>query len=195
MKRKILLLLAIIALLCQMAEARQPRRGYRGFIEWSNSVNRQKFASGATPEGEILGAHDKTVLYGGFSTSHGYQINPKFFVGAGLDIEACTYHNDWISALFLQGRIDMKLGKFTPYGDVRVGAHFMSGVGAYFSPTVGYRFNWGRKMGVNAGLGMSLVDHKYLLYDLYDCTEGMLLSMIEKRCLRPYFSFRVGIDF
>ena len=39
------------------------------------------------------------------------------------------------------------------------------GGGVYVSPTVGYRFNWARKMGVNLGLGMSIAGYTSEVYE------------------------------
>lgn len=185
----------VIALLCQLAEARQPRRGYRGFLEWSGSVRRETV--GKWVSSESLDTYRKNTLYEGFSTSHGYQINPKFFVGAGLGAEHCADINGWIIPLFLQGRIDMKFGRFTPYGDIKAGVNVGSGIGAYFSPTIGYRFNWGRKMGVNAGLGLTLAGLQVAYYDVSQVDPNLyFVYYIEtRRYVKPYFSFRVGIDF
>lgn len=120
-----------------------------------------------------------------------------FFIGAGLGVE---YHYDsdsFIAPLFLHGRADLQFGRFTPYGDVRIGVNFGSGVAAYFSPTIGYRFNWGRKMGVNVGLGLTLAGYQT------DCYEASIIGpdyfeisyLGTKHKVKPYFSFRVGIDF
>lgn len=86
MKRSIILLLAAV-ILCQAAQARQPRRGYRGFFEWSGSLRSEKFGY-PDIDGNLQMKRDNT-FYKGFSTSHGYQINPLFFIGAGLGMEKC----------------------------------------------------------------------------------------------------------
>lgn len=83
MKRTIFLLLVIIAF--TNAEARQPKRGYRGFLEWSSSVRSDNF--GVFDMNWNLTMERQSMFYTGFSTSHGYQINPMFFIGAGLGME------------------------------------------------------------------------------------------------------------
>lgn len=196
MKRTIFLLLAIIAL-AQISEARQPKRGYRGFFEWSNSVRSDNF--GVFDIYGNLKIERQGSFYTGFSTSHGYQINPMFFIGAGLGMERCGNINsgNWIAPIFIQGRADFKFGKFTPYGDLRLGADLAEGPGIYISPTIGYRFNWERKMGINIGAGLTLSGYKL------ECYEGNWTGPDSfeiqykgtKRNIRPYFSFRLGIDF
>lgn len=79
--KKILIILTIM-LATVSAGARQPGKGYRGFLDWSSSVRSGRFGF-ITIDGSFETYRDNT-FYTGFSTSHGYQINPIFFVGAGL---------------------------------------------------------------------------------------------------------------
>lgn len=93
-------------------------------------------------------------------------------------------------------------GKLTPFADLRLGCNFVNGGGVYFSPSVGYRFNWGRKMGINVALGYTL--HSYST-DIYRIVEHDLendqgsIYVFEKTGTytgtSSYFSFRLGIDF
>ncbi|MDE5734297.1 MAG: hypothetical protein K2H83_04040, partial [Duncaniella sp.] len=78
MKRISLILLSL--LVCLAVLARQPERGYRGFLDCNNSLTSYTYMY--TPE-----AHRLTAYYSGISTSHGYQITPVWFVGAGLSVE------------------------------------------------------------------------------------------------------------
>ena len=194
MKRTIILILATITL-CQVAEARQPGRGYRGFLEWSSSLRSENF--GYLDMNGNLMINRENTFYTGFSTSHGYQINPLFFIGAGLGMERCGSLDNWVAPIFIEGRIDLKFGKFTPYGDLRLGANVAEGAGVYFSPTIGYRFNWGRKMGVNLGAGLTLAGYRVEYYEgtITGPDSYEIQYVGTKRHIRPYFSFRVGIDF
>lgn len=194
MKRTILLLMAAVSI-CQSAVARQPRRGYRGFIEWSSSLRSDNY--GVFDSHGNLGMERQTSFYTGFTTSHGYQINPVFFVGAGLGMEQCGKLNNWVAPIFVQGRADFKFGKFTPFGDLRLGVNVAEGLGAYISPTVGYRFNWGRKMGVNVGAGLSLAGYRAEHYEgSFTGPDSYEIHYVgTKSHMRAYFSFRLGLDF
>mgnify|MGYP001087263009 FL=1 len=193
MKRIIFLLLAIIAF--ANAEARQPKRGYRGFLEWSSSVRSDNFS--------VFDIHGNLRIerqgsfYTGITTSHGYQINQMFFIGAGLGMERCGKLDNWVTPIFIQGRIDLKFGKFTPFGDLRLGANVAEGAGIYISPTIGYRFNWGRKMGVNLGAGLTLAGYRSEHYEgtMTGPDSYEIQYVGTKRHIRSYFSFRLGIDF
>lgn len=192
--KKILFTLAAL-LVAVSAEARQPQRGYRGFFEWSGSLRSQQF--GYPDINGNLSFYREDTFFTGFSTSHGYQINPLFFIGAGLGMEKCTTLSDWIAPLFLEGRIDLQFGKFTPFGDIRIGANLADGAGAFFSPSIGYRFNWGRKMGVNIGAGLTLAGYRAEHYEgTITGPDSYEIHYVGTRHhVRPYFSFRVGIDF
>ena len=194
MKRTILLTLAVLTLGI-VAGARQPDRGYRGFVEWSNSLRSENFGY-LDINGNIYMQRDN-MYYTGIATSHGYQINSIFFAGAGLDLEYCGNIDNWIASLYVQGRADMKFGGFTPYGDIRLGANLAEGVGVYFSPTIGYRFNWGRKVGINVGAGLSLTGYTSEHYDIVieDPDSYNIYYTGTKHHVRAYFSFRLGVDF
>lgn len=160
--RRIIFIIALV-LVAATADARQPHKGYRGFLEWSSSVGSDKLGS-INFDGSVLTYRENT-FYTGISTSHGYQIDNMFFVGAGLGMEYYSGLGNWLAPLFVQGRADFLFGKFTPFGDLRLGYNVTDGGGVYVSPTIGYRFNWGRKVGVNLGLGMSVAGYTVDYYE------------------------------
>lgn len=70
-----ILFITLAVMIAFTASSRQPQRGYRGFVDWNNSlIERPGF----------LPADKNHYYYSGISTSHGYQINPMWFVGAGI---------------------------------------------------------------------------------------------------------------
>lgn len=163
MTRKIATIIMLVATLA--AFGRQPERGYRGFIDWSNSYRQTE---------TFTGLPRVSSYYTGISTSHGYQFNPHLFIGAGIDFERCSKIERDIFALYAQGRTDFKFGKFTPFADLRLGYNFVSGGGVYFSPSVGYRFNWGRKMGINLAAGYTLQGYTSDLYEVIEYDQGQI---------------------
>ena len=186
--KKFLTISLIILVTFIYADARQPSRGYRGFIEWSNDLRTERFSGYSSRE---------AMYYTGVTTSHGYQINPMFFAGAGVGLERCGKYSGWVAPLFAEGRADFRFGRFTPFADLRLGLNLAEGMGVYFSPSIGYRINWGRKVGINIGLGMSLAGYKVDLYYV-DYGPNGYLTMTQigsERRVRPYFSFRLGFDF
>ena len=188
MKRFSILSFLVMTSLAVMAK--QPQEGYRGFLEWSNDVR-----SYNTYYGKF------TDYYTGVSTSHGYQIKEWIYTGIGGVFEYCKNGPEYIFAPFLDIRSDLKFGKFTPFVDARIGYNFThqgdgliitsENGGVYFSPKVGYRFNWGRKFGINLGLGMTLIGYKDR-YSWNSTTDEF--SGVKNGC-DSYFSFSVGFDF
>lgn len=166
--KKYILISLILASCCIAASARELTKGYRGFFELTGEVqfmtdyNTNHYA----PEKESL-----TYLFYGISTSHGYQIDPHFFIGAGISAHIVAYKvfPEVISfPVFVQFRTDWTFGKVPLYGDFRLGVTYNGrsfdnlGTDAVFAtPTVGYRLDWGRKVAMNFGIGVALHGYSY----------------------------------
>ncbi|MDE6276706.1 MAG: hypothetical protein K2M06_01210 [Muribaculaceae bacterium] len=190
MHRLITSIAALLLVFAGMA-ARQPERGYRGFFDWSNSLRSDRIG--------FTGLDDSrtTLFYTGFDTSHGMQFNPWLYAGGGLEFLHCSKDDTNHFRPFAHVRTDLLFGKFSPFASLRLGYNLTNGGGVYFSPEIGYRFNWGRKTGINIGAGLTLQGYKIDVYDISMLPEGYLsyeYTHSERRC-RAYFSFRVGIDF
>ena len=200
MKRQLLkrslLLSAAVAAIALSGSARQPERGYRGFAEWTNRINHHS---------DIYWS--KTYFNPGISTSHGYQFNPWLFAGAGIDLTLSdigylNHHayslDNTALAIFAEGRTDLKFGKFTPFADIRLGWNASSNGTVYFSPSIGYRFNWGRKVGINIGIGYTLDAYRLEKYIPGLTPEGWTIYVPtgeHYNWTQSSFTFRVGIDF
>ena len=118
-------------------------------------------------------------------------------MGAGLGLEKCTRYDFWLAPVFVHARTDQQLGRFTPFAEVRLGYNLTDDGGVYFSPNIGYRFNWGRKTGVNVGVGLTLQGVKTNIYEVTSQPGDywiMDYKGVRHDC-RVCFSFRVGIDF
>ncbi len=190
MKRTAITLLALAAI--AGAEARPPERGFRGFAEWSTSIFHSYY-----------GAKKLTNCYTGVSIVFGYQCNPWLFAGAGLNMEYSPKRGDTYYSLYADGRADLKLGKLTPFVDLRVGYNMTHGDGIYLSPSLGYRFSWGRKVGANISVGYTLTG---IANDVFGYTRNpyvsgggspsiIYTSIGIKHSYLSMFSFRAGIDF
>lgn len=165
--KKIIITLILVVMCNCMVHSKEPSAGYRGFIEWDNSF------------GPVDYRHSENILdwiiYTGISTSHGYQFNNNLYLGAGLDVSIGNPGS--MVPVFADFRYDRAFGKFTPFGDIRIGYNLAGNRGLYLSPTIGYRFNWGRKAAFNIGLGVTLLGDQ------------------EHDCVYNIFSARLGFDF
>lgn len=154
------LLILITVTICTLhLWALQPERGYRGFIDSSNFLDLNF--------GFLVGSGGDSYVSTGFTTSHGYQFNNWLYVGGGTgfiynlnwkDLKATNYNDKsrYVIPLFAEVRFDAKWKRFTPYFSTQIGANVAERGGLYFSPTIGYRFNWGRKSAINFGLGVTV---------------------------------------
>ncbi len=186
MKKSVLFLLFIIVGSI-VASAYLPSAGYRGFLEGHFDVGSERNWWG----------NREAYYYYGASTTHGRQFNPHLFVGGGLDVEYNPSFDRAIIAVYAAGRTDWQFGRFTPYGDLRIGLNLTDGAGVYFSPTVGYRFNWGGCVAINVGVGLTLKSKRVECYDLTIRPDGMgVLSPLGRQhvaeCL---FALRLAVEF
>lgn len=176
--------------------ARQPQRGYRGFIDWNNFL---EFNFGF-----LAGDPGDSRFYTGFTTSHGYQFNDWLYVGGGtgftynLNYSSNRHENDFthfVIPVFAEGRLDAKWGRFTPYFSTQLGVNVVNHGGVYLSPMVGYRFNWGRKSAINFGVGMTLFGHRvsYLSYDPIEENPNGTLKNNHGTWMK--FTARLGFEF
>lgn len=185
-KKNILLLAAACAALS--GAARDPEPGYRGFIDWSNGFT--SYTNGTTNKSQ-------GTWFSGVQTSHGYQFTPYLYVGAGMGVEHSNHFNQYTVPVFLDARTDLRFDKYTPYADVRLGYNLVDGGGIYFSPTVGYRLNWGRKANFNVGIGMALRGYSVEMYDVTVDKDGGMTTHYggKERRTKPMFALRLGFDF
>lgn len=196
MKR--LLTLLYMAIIVLSATALQPQRGYRGFIDSDNFL-------GINP-GFLTGDGGESTIYTGFTTSHGYQFNNWLYAGAGagfvynLSWNKYSYHHDdgrWVIPVFTEVRMDASWGRFTPYFSAQLGANAGDHGGIYFSPMVGYRFNWGRKSAINFGLGATIYSKKIWYYDPILQPDGGFINgpRVNYHGTFVKFTARLGFEF
>ena len=148
--------------------AKYPDRGYRGFLEQNIEIGWDEHLRYVPSPGEgwmdYFESYTSTFVLWGLSTSHGYQFNPHFFLGAGVTFQIAT--GDVMQRLelplFIHARTDWTFGKYPVFGDLRIGgtlsAREMKGGEDKFqiTPSVGYRLDWGRRTCGNISLGVSL---------------------------------------
>lgn len=138
----------------------------------------------------------------GWSTTHGYQINKNVFVGTGILVAFGVPSLECTLPVFLDFRYDRSFNKFRPFGDLRIGYNLTDGGGIYFSPTIGHRFTWNRKLGLNLGVGLTLRGRTSDVYKV-DLAQGIypndshfeVVNLGRKHYTDAFFTFRIGIDF
>ena len=141
--KKLFLTLVVATLFAASAFA-QDAKSYRGFTDLSYTLG----------VGETSENFDRFTL----STTHGYQIDDMFFVGAGVSFE---YVRDAALALvpiYADVRMDIPLRSrsIKPFVDAKVGYAAGQVDGFYFAPTVGVRVPVRFVQAMNFGLGYKL---------------------------------------
>ncbi len=159
--------LLLAALLSLTMNARQPERGYRAFVDCSATFNLDI---------SLFGGPTDSYIWLGGSTTHGYQFNNWLFVGGGIGYETVLAPNQRrpkrIFPVFADARADLQFGRFTPFADIKLGANFTRGADLYFSPTIGHRFNWGRRTAINLAIGVTFFGSRYPIYEHIMCPGG-----------------------
>lgn len=141
--KKLFLTLVVATLFAASAFA-QDAKSYRGFTDLSYTLG----------VGETSENFDRFTL----STTHGYQLDDMFFVGAGVSFE---YVRDVALALvpiYADVRMDIPLRSrsIKPFVDAKVGYAAGQVDGFYFAPTVGVRVPVRFVQAMNFGLGYKL---------------------------------------
>lgn len=198
--RRFLLLFAVLIGFSSVCFANPPRRGYRGFYGWDFSIGEAN--SGDEDTGPVT---RKTQFFFGFlDTTHGYQFNSHIFAGAGFMLSVANFTDNAMFPIYADFRYDNSFGKYNLFFDMRGGTNANQGI--YLSPTIGYRFPIGKKMGFNLGFGLTIARewHKSYTYDLdnyqylpdEDCEGYPKIDYLGKVYnTNKLFTIRFGIDF
>ena len=152
------------------------RKGYRGFVDIGYAVGVGDYGDGVFA----------------VSTSHGYQFNPYFFVGAGIGVD---YHFDY-ETMFLPIFADLRGyfidGRITPYIGVKIGYSPVDGTGLFFNPSVGASFGISRKFALNISIGYNL-QRAEMYKSYYNYYYGYSHSYSDETL--GAITFKVGFEF
>ncbi len=160
---KKLFLTLVVALLATTAFAQE--QGYRGFTDLSYALG--------------VGDNSKDFDRFGLSTTHGYQIDDMFFVGAGLGFEYVRDAAVALVPIYADVRMDIPLrsSSVKPFVDAKIGYAAGQVDGFHFAPTVGVRVPVRFVQAMNFGIGYRLQK----LQDAHTNTNAI--------------TFNVGIEF
>lgn len=142
--KKLVISLTLLAV-AVMIHARET--GYRGFFDVGYAISTSKVSYYDLVTTDVS---DRWV----FSTTHGCQASPYFFVGAGVGL---TYWHETVNKsigipIYGDIRLDVLPSKVCcPFIDAKIGYSLNDIEGFYFHPSIGLRF--GRHAGFNVGAG------------------------------------------
>lgn len=130
------------------------KRGYRGFVEFG----------GGGLDGGIIS----------LTTSHGYQFNPYFYLGAAISFDTYVLYS-FSMPLSMDSRVYFCNKNITPYFGFRVGYSPVGGAGYNVTASFGASFMISKTIGLNAALS-------YGVQDSEDATIGCM-------------AFKIGLEF
>lgn len=177
MKKTLLLLIGIALTFTGKAQTIEGNR-YRGFID----------ATFLTGNDGVYGGLN--AIGGGIATSHGYQLNPNIFLGAGVGFHAYSLdHIDGSYAVpfFANFRVNMNSKKISPFFDAKIGYSVGDFQGFYASPSFGVRFGLKKNLGLNASVGYTAQGFDYI-------ESYRLFSTMEKSYIHN-LTLSLGLDF
>ena len=154
---KTTLLVALLTVLSVSAMAGKPYG--RSYSSGGLDEGRRSFVA----IGWTFGVGDLGVSRLSVNSTHGYQLNEHFFVGAGAGLN--FYHEykgsmSEILSLPLYGdvRADFNIaGDLGFFGDLKVGYAFLDPNGFYLYPNIGLRYGISDNLGVNFGFGYEMI--------------------------------------
>ena len=141
--RKLVMTLVVATLFATTAFA-QNAKSYRGFTDLSYTLG----------VGETSEDFDRFTL----STTHGYQLDDMFFVGAGVSFEYVRDAAVALVPIYADVRMDIPLRgrSIKPFVDAKIGYAAGQVDGFYFAPTVGVRVPVKFVDAMNFGFGYKL---------------------------------------
>jgi hypothetical protein len=156
----------------QLPTERYRTHGYKGFIE----------------TGYTVGTGDINLGRLEFLTTHGYLVNPYFYIGAGMGWHYYTSLESASAPFFIDARTYFRKGKVVPYAGLKLGYTVGEVEGFYLAPSVGVKMMVSYRAAVNFSLGYT-----------YQAAES------NDRCWEDYtdtlngnvggVTFRVGFEF
>lgn len=118
--------------------------------EWNNDYAPKSGYAGFVDVGGGFGVGDYAGAYVEATTSHGYQIIPQLFVGAGAGVH---FDFDWETIsipIFADFRYTALDNNISPIVGMKIGYSVLDLEGVYFNPSIGCRF------GLSDGFAMNI---------------------------------------
>ena len=159
-------------------------RGYRGFYD----------IGGAFPVG-----HNGDGIFA-IHTTHGYQINPYFFIGAGIGFDYHFRDNDDFEYTYIfvplygDFRVNFLKKTISPFLDLKVGYSAFDGKGFYFNPNIGVSFGLKNEAAMNLGIGFNMqkeVTRRVISFNMIDSNSS---NRVDKTIIGG-ICIKLGVEF
>ena len=142
-------IILVVLLLCSVVANAQSDESYG----WEQAPRYRGFIG----EGLVIGTGDYSQNRNYIYTSHGMELSPGFFLGAGVEATYWWGLEEWNFPVFVDTRIEFHKSmrkNFSPYIAAKVGYSLGNIDGLYIAPQVGCHFYFGHsKVGISAAVG------------------------------------------
>lgn len=191
MKRK--LIFSVVLFASQMLFAQNISGNcYRGFVDG----------------GYTIGIGDYEFGRFEINSSHGYQINPFFFVGGGLglhfmpeyktkgmDIPLDQRESKVDIPVFANLRVNFSKGKITPFVDGKAGTYVTNNGGLYLNISAGCRFAVNEKQAVNVSVGYTTEKLEFETFNSFISYKNMNYTTSPRKLNTEGIAIKVGYEF
>ena len=178
----------------------------------SFTMSAQNTASGCyrglADAGYTIGIGDYDMGRFEINTSHGYQINPFIYLGAGLGLHFMPEYEtpDMDIALdcreskvdipvFANAKINMSKGKYVPFVDGKIGTYVTNNGGLYMNISAGLRIATNERQAVNISVGYTREDLEFESFDSFFGTSSMKYYTSSRKLTTEGIAIKIGYEF
>ncbi len=190
--RKVILLFALLLSAIGSNAQNTAKNCYRGYVDAGYSVG--------------IGDYD----FGRFevNTSHGYQINPYLFIGAGaglhfmasyktkdMDIPLDVRDSKVDIPVFANIRCNFLKKKVSPFVDVKGGTYVTNSGGLYVNASAGCRFSINEKQAINLSVGYTTEKLQFETFDRFTSHTSMEYTRYTTLYDTEAITVKLGFEF
>jgi hypothetical protein len=142
------------------------------------------------------------------NTTHGYQINPYFFIGAGVGMHFMSSYQtpDMIIALdtrkskvsipvYAAARVNFSKRIVSPFFDIKGGTYVNNGDGLYLAAAIGCRIATTDKQGLNFSLGYTVEKLEFETFSTFLNSYSMNYVRSARQLETDGFFIKIGYEF
>ncbi len=156
------------------------KAGYKGFIEG----------------GYTIGVGDYGEDRFAFTTTHGFQFNPYFFLGVGAGMNYISDDKLLGIPIFADIRTNLLNRRVSPILEAKIGYSVLDIEGLYISPSIGCRIAVGKNIAIFVSIGYEMQRAEFVISN-YEYLGGGYYSHNNYRATENCggSTFRVGFEF
>ncbi len=142
------------------------------------------------------------------NTSHGYQFNPYFFLGAGIGLHFMpSYESNGMNIaldvrdsqvdvpIFANIRCNFSKQKFSPFIDLKGGRFITNNGGLYVNASIGLRYALNDSQGLSFSIGYASEKLEFETFDSFDNHYSMNYSRTLRKLSTEAITIKLGFDF